>query len=143
MARTKIEIPDTFSFQTEIPVRITDLNYGGHVGNDTFLSIIHEARLQFFKHYNFSEMDIDGTATIMSDANILYKNQVFYGSLIRVQIKVTELSKKRFEMVYLLTDKHSQKEIARIQTGMVFFDYDKQKIAAMPEVFKKTFTSAS
>ena len=49
MARIKIELPDNFPFTTSIPVRITDINYGGHVGNDTVLSIIHEARMQFLK----------------------------------------------------------------------------------------------
>jgi acyl-CoA thioesterase FadM len=43
MARIKIELPQSFSFTCRIPVRITDINYGGHAGNDTVLSIIHEA----------------------------------------------------------------------------------------------------
>lgn len=139
MARIKIELPETFSFQSEIPVRITDLNYGGHVGNDTYLSIMQEARLQFLNHYGFSEMDIDGFGTIMSDAILLYKGQLFYGATILVQMAVTELSKKRFELTYLLTDKKNQKEVARARTGMVFFDYKENKIAAMPGLFRKIF----
>jgi len=46
MARIKIEIPDKFIYKTEIPIRITDINYGGHLGNDSLLSIIHEARVR-------------------------------------------------------------------------------------------------
>lgn len=49
MARISIDLPSTFTFSATIPVRITDLNYGGHVGNDTILSIIHEARVQYLK----------------------------------------------------------------------------------------------
>ncbi|MCU0364969.1 MAG: hypothetical protein MUE93_04775 [Ignavibacteriaceae bacterium] len=40
MPRIKIETPDKFIFSTEIPIRITDINYGGHLGNDSLLSII-------------------------------------------------------------------------------------------------------
>ena len=47
MERIKINLPETFTFSTIIKIRITDINYGGHVGNDSFLSLVHEARLQF------------------------------------------------------------------------------------------------
>ena len=39
MERVKIHLPDTFAFSTVSRIRITDLNYGAHVGNDTFLSL--------------------------------------------------------------------------------------------------------
>lgn len=139
MARIKIDLPDRFPFQTEIPVRITDLNYGGHVGNDVFLSLIHEIRVRFFNHYGFSEMDIDGIGTIMNEAAITYKAEVFYGSVIIASVAVAELSSMSCELVYLLSDKMTGKEVARAKTGLVFFDYDKRQIARMPDKFKKNF----
>ncbi len=56
MSRIKIEMPEKFIYKTEIPVRITDINYGGHLGNDSLLSIIHEARVRFLKHLEYSEV---------------------------------------------------------------------------------------
>ena len=140
MARVRIDLPDSYAFETKIPVRITDLNYGGHVGNDVFLSLLHEIRVQFLKSYGFSEMDIDGVATIMNDAAISYKAEVFYGSTIRARVAVTELSTMSCELLYLLSDSESGKEIARAKTGMVFFDYDKRQIANMPESFRQLFS---
>ncbi|WP_255669390.1 hypothetical protein [Myroides oncorhynchi] len=43
MARVKLNLPTEFIFETKIPVRITDLNYGNHLGNDKLLSISHAA----------------------------------------------------------------------------------------------------
>lgn len=43
MARVKIELPEKFIFKTEIPIRIDDINYGGHLGNDTVLFTYYEA----------------------------------------------------------------------------------------------------
>ena len=60
MPRIKIALPDKYIFQTEIPVRITDINYRGHLGNDSLLSIFHEARIRLLKHLGYSESDIDG-----------------------------------------------------------------------------------
>jgi acyl-CoA thioesterase FadM len=73
MSRTKVDLPKDFSFQTIIPIRITDVNYGGHVGNDTVLTLLHEARMQFLKHHGFSEMDFGGAGLIMSDVIIEFK----------------------------------------------------------------------
>ena len=49
MARVKLTLPDACHFHTEVAVRIGDINYGGHLGNDAVLSLAHEARLQYFK----------------------------------------------------------------------------------------------
>ena len=78
MARVKVSLPSKFSFTTNIPVRITDLNYGEHVGNDSVLSIIHEARMQFLRYYGYTEMQFDGVSMIMSDVAIEFRNELFY-----------------------------------------------------------------
>ena len=46
MARIKLEMPEQFMGSFQVPVRITDINYGNHLGNDAFVSILHEARMQ-------------------------------------------------------------------------------------------------
>ena len=58
MARIKLDLPGRFPFSTELRVRITDVNYGGHMGNDALLGLLHEARVQFLAHYGLSELDI-------------------------------------------------------------------------------------
>ena len=77
MARLKIKLPTVFLFHADIPIRITDVNYGGHVGNDTLLSIIHEARVQFLKHHGYKEMNLEGLGLIMSDVMIEFKKELF------------------------------------------------------------------
>src|ERR1700730_5517891 len=102
MSRIKIELPAKFEFTTEIPIRITDLNYGGHVGNDTVLSIIHEARVQFMGHHGYKELDMAGVALIMSDAAIEFKSEIFYGDIIKASIVVSEFSRAGFDIFYKL-----------------------------------------
>ena len=58
MTRIKIELPETYLFSTEIPVRITDLNYGNHLGNDAILSLLHEARVRFLAYYGWTESSV-------------------------------------------------------------------------------------
>src|SRR6478735_2752254 len=102
MARIKINLPDTFTFSPQIPVRITDLNYGGHVGNDTVLSLIHEARMQFLENYGYTEMDFEGASLIMSDVGIEFKTELFYGDTVTAFITAVNFSRASFDVYYKL-----------------------------------------
>lgn len=141
MPRVKIELPDQFSFSTTIDIRITDLNYGGHVGNDTLLSLIHEARMRFLRHYKCTEMDFAGTGLIMSDAAIEFKSELFYGDQVKVSVAITEISKISFALCYLLEKSAGGKQVtvAIARTGMVCFNYTTKKITAFPEAMHSAF----
>src|SRR5437867_8873612 len=100
MARLKIDLPQTLPFSTEIPVHITDINYGGHLGNDAMLSLLHEARVRLFAHHGWKESDVDGCGIIMTDAAIVYKAEVFWGETLRFEVGVTELQRVGCDVVY-------------------------------------------
>jgi len=136
MSRIKIEMPEKFIYKTEIPVRITDINYGGHLGNDSLLSIIHEARVRFLKNLDYSESDIEGNGIIMIDAGVQYKSEGFYGDILLIQIGVMDFSKIGCDFVYKISNPNSKKEIALAKTGIVFFDYKNKKIVSVPEKFR-------
>lgn len=136
MARIKIDLPGKFCFVTKIPVRITDINFGGHVGNDTILSIVHETRAQFFKYCGYDELNFGGVGTIMSDVAIEYKNQTYYGDEIVSSIAMGEITKVAFDLFYKLEKKSSNGglvPVALAKTWMVCYDYDKKKVANIPE----------
>jgi acyl-CoA thioester hydrolase len=141
MARIAIELPPAFSFSIKIPVRITDLNYGGHVGNDSILSLVHEARVAFLFWNNYTEKDLGGAALIMGDVAIIFKNELFYGDDLTVQVAITELSRSTFDIVYKLQKEVNGKavDVALAKTGMVCFDYEKRKVMAVPEAVKAKF----
>ena len=134
MPRIKIELPEHFIFATSIQVRISDINYGRHLGNDSVLSLIHEARYRFFNSLGYKdELSIEGFGTIQADVAIAYKGEAFHGETIKVQIAVAEISRKSFELIYLLST--PQKEIARAKTGIAMFDYGANKVVSLPEAF--------
>lgn len=137
MARIKIELPEAFPFSCQIPVRITDINYGGHAGNDTVLSIIHEARMQFLKSMGYTEMEFAAVGMIMSDVAIEFKNELFYGDVVIASVIAGEISRIGFELFYKLeTLRPANGErkvlIAIAKTGMVCYDYKKKKIVSVP-----------
>jgi acyl-CoA thioester hydrolase len=132
MARIRISVPESFSFSTVIPIRITDLNYGGHVGNDSILSLIHESRVQYLKHFEFTELDFAGTSLIMSDVAIEFRSEVFYGNSLKVMVTAGEFSRAGFDIFYQMMNSENNKLVAVAKTGMVCFDYPTRKVTAVP-----------
>ena len=139
MARIELNLPDDFSFSTDVCVRISDINYGNHLGNDALLSLVHEARLQFLQSRGFSELDIDGCGLILTDAVIVYKSQGFHGDLLTILAAVGDFTKYGCDFFYKVIRKNGGKEVARAKTGIVFFDYNRQKVAPVPAAFLDAF----
>lgn len=135
MGRIKLVLPETFTFSCAIPVRITDINYGGHTGNDTILTLIHEARMQYFGSMGYTEMNLAGTGLIMSDVNIEFKKELFYGEPLIAFVTAGEFTRIGFELFYRLEKSTStgKTTVALARTGMICYDYTLKKIVAVPE----------
>lgn len=143
MPRVKVELPDSFSFSTFLPVRVGDVNYGGHLGNDSLLLLLHEARLQFLKHIECTEMDACGVGLIMADAVLVYKGESFYGDILKMELKAGEFTTRGFALFYRVTCEKEGKvlSIADARTGMLCFDYDARRVVSMPETLKRKLES--
>ncbi|MCB1754470.1 MAG: thioesterase family protein [Gammaproteobacteria bacterium] len=139
MSRVKIDMPENYLYSCTLPVRIDDINYGGHLGNDAVLSMMHEARVRFLKHYHYSELDIEGCGIIMTDSVIIYKAEAFQGDLLQIEVTVGDFNKYGCDFYYLLSNKNTAVEIAHAKTGIVFFDYNERKVVRLPPAFKETF----
>lgn len=137
MSRIKIDIPSKFVFSTQIPIRIDDINYGSHLGHDSVLTLTHEARVRFLTTHGYTEGDIEGVGIIMGDVGITYSSEAFYGDVIEISIGIGEHGNHFCELVYVLVNEKSGKEVARVKTSLVFFDYKKRKTVRMPEEFRR------
>lgn len=133
MARLKLTLPQSFAFYTRIQVRITDVNYGNHLGNDALLSLLHEARMQYLISHDFTEMDFAGAGLIMSDAAIEFKSEAFYGDVLKAYVTAADFSRVGFDLYYKLVKEDDSAVVALAKTGMVCFDYKSKKITAVPD----------
>ena len=140
MARMRIELPDTLPFATDMSIRVSDLNYGGHLGNDSVLRLVHEARVRFLRSHGWTETDVAGTGMIMADAAIVYRNEAFHGEILTIHVGVGEIRPTRCDFLYRLERKTDQVEIARVRTAMAFFDYQTRSLVRSPEAFVRCFS---
>jgi acyl-CoA thioesterase FadM len=135
MGRVKLEMPSVYPFRTELTVRITDINYGGHLGNADVLALMHEARVRFLKSFGYSEINVEGFGTIMLDSVVIYKAQAFAGDILQIEVSAGDFSRLGCDIFYRITNKESGIEVVLAKTGIAVFDYANQKRISPPEAF--------
>jgi acyl-CoA thioester hydrolase len=144
MARVRLELPEQMNFTTQIQVTVKDVNYGGHVGNDSILSIIHEARLRYLASMGYKELDKEnGTGLIMADAAISYKGEGFYGDVLDIAVGSADISAFGFDIYYRITTNRDGKTVllTEAKSGMIYFDYNERKVGRLPEAWKQKLTA--
>ena len=135
MARVKINMPDSYSYSMEVAVRISDINYGGHLGNDSILSIMQEGRLGFLAQFGLDELNIGGSALIQADSAVIYRSEGFHKDVLIVEVACGEFSNTGFDLFYRITNRDTGKEVVLAKTRMVCFNYDERKVVPVPESF--------
>ena len=135
MNRIRLQLPDGFRFYTEMTIRITDLNYGGHVGNDRFLSLIHDARQLFLESKGYTELSVEGHGLIMTDAVVEYKKELNHRDKVRIWVMASDFDKMGFDIFYRMEVwREEEWQLAgRVKTGMIGYDYSQKKKIQLSE----------
>ncbi|MCM8594506.1 thioesterase family protein [Accumulibacter sp.] len=136
MPRIQIQLPEEFSFSTEVPLYLCHMNYAGHLDNALLLSVVSEARARFFEWLGYTELDVEGLGIVVADAAVQYRSEAFHGEVMVVRMTASEFTRKGCDLQWLMTDRSSGREVARGKTGIVFYDYAARQPAAVPENFR-------
>jgi acyl-CoA thioester hydrolase len=142
MPRLRLTPLPAYPFACEIVVRTTDLNYGGHLGNDRLLALAHEARVAFLHSHGWSEPDCGGPALIMGDAAIVFQAEAFAGDRLRCEVGAAEAGRTGFRLCYRLSRPADGAVVALVETGLVCFDYQARRPVALPAAVRAVCAAA-
>ncbi|MGE5625365.1 MAG: acyl-CoA thioesterase [Bacillota bacterium] len=131
MGRVQIEMPERFAYSTELEVRIGDLNYGNHLGNDQVLSLLHEARRRYLRSLGEDEIGQDGLGFVIADAAVIYRAQAFYGDALTVEVAAGEFQSRSCAFFHRARNQHGV-TVAEARLGVVCFDFKAQKAVSFP-----------
>jgi acyl-CoA thioesterase FadM len=140
MPRVRLKPLSRYRFSTEITVRTTDLNYGGHLGNDRLLSLIQEARVAFLAEHGLAEIMDDGTMFILGDAAVVYQGEAFAGDTLSIEVAAGEPSRCGFRFFYRVTRPADGAPIALVENGVVCLDHRTKEIRPLPETIRAACT---
>jgi acyl-CoA thioester hydrolase len=140
MSRPRLVMPDAYPFETEIPVRISDVNYAGHLGNDRVLSVLHEARIRWLASLGFTELDCGGAGIVVRDAAIEYRSEAFHGERLLVAVAPAEPGGASCDVYYRVRCAADGRLVVNARTGLAFFDFAKRALHPMPAAFRAKVT---
>ena len=135
MPRTKLTELPVYEFRYPITLQPRDINYGGHLGVDSLVSIVGTARAYIFKSVGLSELNLgdNKTGMIMTDFVINLKAEGFMFDNLEVYTHVGELTKNGFRFFHKVT--RGASIIALVESGFLAFDYTAEKVTRVPETF--------
>lgn len=128
------------TFFLDQPVRVTDLNYGAHVGIMQMHGMAHNARYCLLASLEMSEVDIGGAGIMALESNIKLSAESFLGDILRFFVNIEILSKTQFKCIISVYNPTTNKPVATVEEKMLCYDYARKKPAAIPEGFTKTFS---
>lgn len=141
MARLKLEFSDEcFVYSTQLSVRVTDINAGNHLGNDSMISMISEARARFLYEYGVRETEGDGTTgIIVTDLATTYRAEAHARDQLVFEVGVMDFNKYGGDIVFRITRPSDNTLVAMAKYGFVFFNYRLKQVVPMPDDFRAKF----
>jgi acyl-CoA thioesterase FadM len=140
MARLTLTFPeDQYYYTTLLTVRVTDINAGNHLGNDSMISMISEARARFLFEYGITETERDGTGIIVTDLATTYRAEAHARDQLLFEVGVMDFNKYGGDITFRITRPQDKTLVAMAKQGFVFFNYKTSQVVAMPEEFRAKF----
>ncbi|HYD59803.1 MAG TPA: thioesterase family protein [Noviherbaspirillum sp.] len=136
MARLKLDFPeDQYYYSTTLTVRVTDINGANHLGNDSMISMISEARARFLFDFGIEETQGDGIGIIVTDLATTYRTEAHARDQLLFEVGVMDFNKYGGDITFRITRPRDQALVAMAKSGFVFFDYLNTRVVPMPEAF--------
>ena len=140
MARLHLDFPeDQYYYSTPLTVRVTDINAANHLGNDSMISMISEARALFLFEFGVAETERDGTGIIVTDLATTYRAEAHARDELLFEVGVVDFNKYGGDITFRITRPRDKALVAMAKSGFVFFNYKTSQVVAMSEDFRNKF----
>jgi acyl-CoA thioesterase FadM len=140
MARLQLEFPeDQYYYATQLTVRVTDINGANHLGNDSMISMISEARARFLFDFGLEQALEKDTGTIITDLATTYRSEAHARDQLLFEVGVMDFNTYGGDITFRITRPRDQALVAMAKSGLVFFNYKTRKVMPMPEAFYRKF----
>ncbi len=144
MARLQLDFPEEqYYYTTPLTVRVTDINGANHLGNDSMISMISEARARFLYEFGVRESERDGTGIIVTDLATTYRAEAHARDQLLFEVGVMDFNKYGGDITFRITRPKDKKLIAMAKSGFVFYNYKTSEVVAMPDDFRTKFPRAN
>ncbi|WP_135536919.1 MULTISPECIES: thioesterase family protein [Halostella] len=87
-----------YSYETELAVRVRDIDFMGHVNNAVFATYLEEARKHYFS--DVLDVSLSEIEAVLAHVEIDYRNRITIDDDVRVAVRVPEIGDSSLSMEY-------------------------------------------
>ncbi|WP_386078918.1 acyl-CoA thioesterase [Vreelandella sp. F11] len=143
MERVKLDFPaEAVIHRHPMTVRITDMNYGRHLGHDALVSLLHEARIQAFAALDLPEWDMHGYPSVVADLAVQYQSEARWPDELRIATAVPEPQGKSLTIYQRIYQLDSQQVVATARVNQLLIDLASGRPVDVPEPVKQALSRA-
>lgn len=131
---------DEFRFSMPYLVRVSDINYGGHVANSAVLNIMQDGRIGYLARLGpYSELDLGGCGIILPEAHVFFRAEMFLHDALMVGVRCCEIKRSSFQLEYRI--ERGADLMAEGSTAVICFNYQIRKPVRIPGSFRENLAS--
>lgn len=143
MERVKLDFPtDSVIHHHSINVRVTDMNYGRHLGHDALVSLLHESRSQALMALGFPEWDIAGYPSVVADLAVQYQSEAVCPDRLVVETAIPDPVGKILCVYHRVLGDEGARLIATARLNLRVMDFAEGRSVAVPAEFVRALSKA-
>ncbi|AMD01263.1 acyl-CoA thioesterase [Halomonas chromatireducens] len=143
MDRIKLVFPEAAIVHRQpLSVRITDMNYGRHLGHDTLVSLLHEARIQAFGALGLTEWDMGGYSSVVADLAVQYQSEARWPDALVVETAIPAPTGKAIVVYHRVCHAEGGRPVATARLNVVLVDPAQGRSVAIPDAVYQAITGA-
>lgn len=143
MERVKLDFPaEAIIHRHPLTVRVTDMNYGRHLGHDALVSLLHEARIQAFAALDLQEWDMHGHPSVVADLAVQYQSEARWPDALIIETAVPEPQGKALTIYQRICKRDTQQLVATARVNQLLIDLATGRPAEVPVQVKQALADA-
>ncbi|CAH1043868.1 acyl-CoA thioesterase [Halomonas sp. TD01] len=134
MERVTLDFPTAAIIHRHpLTVRVTDMNYGRHLGHDALVSLLHEARVHAFAALGLPEWDMKGYPSVVVDLAVQYQSEARWPDALMIETAVPEPQGKALAVYQRICHAETGKVVATARVNQLLLDLSSGRPVKVPD----------
>ncbi|WP_016853697.1 acyl-CoA thioesterase [Halomonas smyrnensis] len=144
MERVKLEFPEAdILHRHPLSVRITDMNYGRHLGHDAVVSLMHEARVHALAARSLAEGDMAGYPCVAADLAVQYQAESRWPEALEVDTAIPAPGRRAIAVYHRIRRLADDRPVATGRINLMLVDPATGRPVAVPDLVRERLAGAS
>jgi len=143
MERVRLSFPeDDVVHRHPLTVRITDMNYGRHLGHDALISLLHEARVAALAALGLQEWDLGGYPCVAADLAVQYQAETRWPEALTIETAIPAPGRKALGVYHRVLREADGATVATARLNLMLIDPAQGRPVAIPAALRDVLAGA-